>query len=90
MGDIKMGLDRTEMKILDDVINELEKNEDVKIENYRHKESEGLGDSLEKVFNKFGINEEFIGKAMGIGGCGCSKRKKFLNQIFPYRKKEEQ
>jgi len=85
-----MALDKTEMKILDDAIKDLEDNEDVKLENYKHKESEGLGDSLEKVFNKFGINEEFIGKAMGIGGCGCQKRKKFLNQIFPYRKKKEQ
>lgn len=85
-----MSLDKTEMKILDDAIRDLEASEDVKLENYVHKEPEGLGDSLERVFSKFGINEEFVEKAMGIGGCACNKRKKFLNKIFPYRKKEEQ
>lgn len=71
---------------LDEVINHLESEEDIKLENHAHKDPEGLGDTLERVFSRFGITEEWISKAMGIGGCGCSKRKKFLNQIFPYRK----
>ncbi|NVM35949.1 MAG: hypothetical protein HWN81_10155 [Candidatus Lokiarchaeota archaeon] len=83
-----MSLNKEEMKILDEAIDSLEKEEDVNLKNYNAQDPEGLGDSLERVFKKFGINEEFIGKAMGIGGCGCQKRKKFLNKIFPYRKKD--
>jgi len=83
-----MSLNKEEMKILDEAIDNLEKEEDVNLKNYNAKDPEGLGDSLERVFSKFGINEEFIGKAMGIGGCGCQKRKRFLNKIFPYRKKD--
>lgn len=73
---------------LTEVVDHLEKEEDLKLTNYKHKDPEGVGDTLEKVFNKFGIDEEFIEKASGIGGCGCQKVKKFLNQIFPYRKKK--
>lgn len=75
---------------LDEVIAHLENEEDVRLENHVHKDPEGLGDTLEKVFSKFGITESWISDAMGIGGCGCSKRKKFLNQIFPYRKKSKE
>lgn len=73
-------------KKIDEVISYLENEEDIKLTNYKHKDSEGLGDTLEKVFAKFGITEELISKAGG--GCGCNKRKKFLNQIFPYRKRK--
>jgi len=74
---------------LDEVIQHLEVEEDVKLENHKHKDPEGLGDTLERVFSKFGITEQWISAAMGIGGCGCSKRKNFLNQIFPYRKQSK-
>jgi len=73
-------------KKIDEAVNHLESVEDVKLENYRHKDPEGLGDTLERVFSMFGITESVIEKAIGLGGCGCQKRKKFLNQIFPYRK----
>jgi len=74
---------------LEEVVRHLENDEDVRLENYKNKDPEGLGDSLERAFSKFGIDEDFISKAMGIGGCGCQKTKKFLNQIFPYRKKDK-
>lgn len=73
---------------IDEVIKHLESEEDVNLTNFKHKDPEGLGDTLERTFAKFGITEEVITKALGIGGCGCQKRKKFLNQIFPYRKKK--
>lgn len=82
-----MTLNSEEKQRLDEAIQEIEK-EGVRLDNYKKKDPQGLGDTLEKVFSKFGIDETFIGKAMGIGGCGCQKRKKFLNQIFPYRKKD--
>jgi hypothetical protein len=74
---------------LQEVVDYLEKEEDVKLENFKHKDPEGVGDSLERAFAKFGVTEETVEKFSGIGGCGCQKVKKFLNQIFPYRKKDE-
>ncbi len=46
--------------------------------------SEGLGDSLEKVFEATGIAS--VVKFMFGDDCGCDKRKELLNEIFPYRK----
>lgn len=52
-------------------------------------ESEGLGDTIEKVLSKFGISEEKISKIIGGSGCGCSKRKKWFNKIFGYKKEAQ-
>ena len=49
-------------------------------------EEEGLGTVLSKVFSKFGITEEKMEEWSGMGGCGCSKRKQFLNKILPFKK----
>jgi len=85
-----MSNEQQEMKKeLDQVIHDLKHKEGVDLSNYANKDPEGLGDSLERVFAKFGITEDRISKYMGIGGCGCQERKKFLNKIFPYRKKKE-
>lgn len=73
---------------IDDVIKEMEQ-EGVTLENFKEKDPEGLGDTIANVLNKFGFTEEWVEKAFGIKGCGCQKRKQFLNQIFPYRKKEK-
>ena len=51
--------------------------------------SEGLGDTISKILKKIGITEERFEKLPGMGGCGCSGRKTFLNKIFPYRNKED-
>ncbi len=50
--------------------------------------SRGLGDSIEKVTRATGIKAivEKGAKAMGKD-CGCSKRQKTLNDLFPYNKK---
>ena len=52
-------------------------------------ESKGLGDSIEK-FTKFtGIKSlaQMTARAVGKKDCGCNKRKKYLNEKFPYKKK---
>ena len=49
---------------------------------------EGLGDLLGSVFSKLGITDEAVEKWAGIGGCGCDKRKQFLNKILPFKKSE--
>jgi len=47
--------------------------------------SKGLGDTIEKVFKKTGIN--YIAKKALGEDCGCDKRKKKLNKMFPYKGK---
>ena len=61
--------------------------EGVNLNNY-HAKQEGLGDLVDNVLSKLGITEETVEKWSGIRGCGCSNRKKFLNKILPFRKKE--
>lgn len=56
--------------------------EDVREEVREH--AKGLGDSLEKVFKKTGIDK--VAKWILGEDCGCDKRKEKLNKIFPYRK----
>jgi len=49
----------------------------------------GLGDLISNVLSKLGITEKTVNRWLGIQeGCGCNKRKKFLNTILPLRKKE--
>lgn len=68
-------------KSADSAISELKK-QGIEIDNI----SEGLGDTIEKVLNKFGITQEKIEKITGAKGCGCSERKKWFNKIFSYNK----
>ena len=52
----------------------------------------GLGDTIERVLNKMGITSEKIQRAFDVDseGCGCGKRKKFLNSLWPYFKEHEE
>tara|TARA_R110000851_G_scaffold43601_4_gene107737 strand:- start:3670 stop:3825 length:156 start_codon:yes stop_codon:yes gene_type:complete len=47
------------------------------------KKSKGLGDTLQKVITKSGITKyvKIISE-----DCGCDKRRRKLNEIFPYKK----
>jgi hypothetical protein len=49
-------------------------------------ERKGLGDTIEKVLNSLGVTPKNIERIFGVdsGGCGCGKRKKFLNRLFPH------
>jgi hypothetical protein len=46
--------------------------------------STGLGDTVEKVFRKTGIDK--LAKAVLGEDCGCDKRQELLNYLFPYGK----
>ena len=46
----------------------------------------GLGDTIEKVFKKTGIDK--IAKFILGEDCGCTERKEVLNHLFPYYKPE--
>ena len=75
----------TQQSKLDEVVTALEQ-EGVTLENYQERK-DGLGDVIGNIFSKLGVTEETVKKWSGIGGCGCQKRKKFLNKIIPFRKK---
>ena len=47
-------------------------------------ESQGLGDTVEKVLEKTGIAK--VAKWILGEDCGCEERKQKLNELFPYRK----
>lgn len=48
--------------------------------------SKGLGDTLEKVFKKTGIDK--VAKWVLGEDCGCDKRRDKLNKLFPYKNPE--
>ena len=46
--------------------------------------SRGLGDTVDKITTATGIKT--IVKKATKGDCGCEKRRKKLNDLFPYKK----
>lgn len=48
-------------------------------------ESKGLGDTIEKITTATGIKR--VVEKVTNGDCGCAKRKKTLNDLFPYGEK---
>ena len=50
----------------------------------------GLGDSVEKFFQKTGIKAAVKAgaKLVGVKDCGCGKRKETLNKVVPYNNKK--
>lgn len=54
--------------------------------NTENTKSKGLGDTLEKVFKKTGIDK--VAKWVLGEDCGCDDRKEKLNYLFPYYKPE--
>ena len=48
----------------------------------------GLGDSIEKITKATGIKKivDTVNNLRGVKDCGCNKRKKQLNKLFPYKK----
>jgi len=47
-------------------------------------ESKGLGDTVEKITEATGL-KSLMELAYGKKDCGCNKRKKWLNNNFPYK-----
>lgn len=50
--------------------------------------SEGLGDTIAKITEKLGIDKlvQEVTEAVGKEDCGCNKRRRRLNELFPYKK----
>ncbi len=70
---------------MDDVIEALER----KGINFNTSEDEytGLGDAVESVLNTFGITQERFKTWFNLKECNCNKRKKWLNNLFSWKKK---
>ena len=51
--------------------------------------SRGLGDDIKKITSATRLDQlsEQIAKLLGNDDCGCNKRQKKLNKIFPRKKK---
>lgn len=49
-------------------------------------EINGLGDLVEATLQKFGITEERFKYWFNLQECNCAERKKFLNNLFSWRK----
>jgi hypothetical protein len=49
-------------------------------------QSKGLGDTIAKITNFFGIDKvaDAVAKLVGAEGCGCKERRELLNHLFPY------
>ena len=51
------------------------------------KQSDGVGDTVEKITKATGIKAAVDGVFDALGkDCGCDERKKTLNKMFPYNK----
>ena len=51
---------------------------------WKNKQSEALGDTVEKVFKATGIDK--LAKFILGDDCGCNERKILLNKLYPYKK----
>ena len=49
-------------------------------------QSQGVGDTIAKITNFFGIDKvaDAVAKLAGAPGCGCNERRQLLNELFPY------
>jgi hypothetical protein len=78
----KMSDIRSEMN---QVIQELE-SKGINANSHNDPEVVGLGDVVEATLQKFGITEERFKEWFNLKECGCSKRKKWLNSLFSWKK----
>ena len=56
------------------------------MESNNKQQSKGLGDTVAKITNFFGIDKvaDAAAKLLGAEGCGCEERRELLNHLFPY------
>ena len=71
---------------MDEVISQLEKR-GVK---YNHGDDmTGLGDVVESVLTSMGITQERFKEWFNLKECNCTKRKKWLNNLFSWKKRQD-
>jgi len=70
---------------MDKVITELERRG---IKYNENNNNTGLGDVVESVLTSMGVTEERFKQWFGLKECNCSKRKKWLNNLFSWKKNQ--
>lgn len=71
---------------MDEVINQLEK----RGVRYNHGDDmTGLGDVVESVLTSMGITQERFKEWFNLKECNCTKRKKWLNNLFSWKKRQD-
>ena len=71
---------------MDEAINQLEKR-GVK---FNHGEDmTGLGDVVESVLTNMGITQERFKEWFNLKECNCNKRKKWLNNLFSWKRSKD-
>lgn len=50
----------------------------------------GLGDVVESVLTSMGVTQERFKEWFNLQECNCSKRKKWLNNLFSWKKRQDQ
>jgi len=66
--------------------------ETILMDNFDPKQkSKGLGDTIAKITHATGLDKvaDAVAKAAGKEDCGCNRRRRTLNEIFPYTKQTE-
>ena len=55
-------------------------------------DAEGLGDTIAYLTELLKIDRavKSVTQALGIEDCGCERRQEKLNEMFPYKKDEQQ
>jgi len=71
---------------MDEVINQLEKRG---IRYNQGDDMTGLGDVVESVLTSMGITQERFKEWFNLKECNCTKRKKWLNNLFSWKKTKE-
>jgi len=56
--------------------------------NTDEKDVVGLGDVIEETLSKFGVTEDRFKEFFGLKECSCSKRKKWLNNLFSWHRNQ--
>ena len=71
---------------MDQVINELEKRG---VRYNQRDDMTGLGDVVESVLTNMGITQERFKEWFNLKECNCTKRKKWLNNLFSWKKSKD-
>ena len=75
-------------KDMDPVIHELEK-QGISF-NTREGDFVGLGDVVESTLSTFGITQERFKEWFNLRECNCNQRKKWLNNLFSWKKSKDE
>lgn len=73
-------------KEIDSVIKDLEQKNIGSKTSLEEIERVGLGDFIELTLEKFGVTQERFKEWFNLKECNCTKRKKYLNNIFSWVK----